>query len=114
MGTYVSVRGWVDCVDGQEALVREIIDRHDDRFYSRGWSTLTGPNGSVCVFYCGTIREDAADWLLNQVRAIAILPPPTDAEDRIRGLFLGPLRCGIGGRGWPVSWSAIRSLGRVR
>jgi hypothetical protein len=88
MGVNVSVRGWVDCADGQEALVREIIDRHDDGFYSRGWSTLTGPNGSVCVFYGGTIREQAVDWLLEQVRAIAMVPPPADPEDRIRGLFL--------------------------
>jgi hypothetical protein len=88
MGVNVSVRGWVDCADGQEALVREIVDRYDDAFYSRGWSTLTGPNGSVCVFYCGTIREQAVDWLLDQVRAMASVPPPADPEDRIRGLFL--------------------------
>ena len=88
MGVYVSVRGWVDCEDGQETLVREIIDRHDDGFYSRGWYTFTGPNGSVGVFYCGTIREQAADWLLDQVRAIASVPPPVDPDDRIRGLFL--------------------------
>ncbi len=77
MGVNVSVRGWVDCADGQEALVREIIERHDDGFYSRGWSTLTGPNGSVCVFYGETIREQATNWLLE-----------ADPEDRIRGLFL--------------------------
>ncbi len=88
MGSYVSVRGWVDCVDGQEELVREIVDRYDDEFYSRGWSTLTGPNGDVCVFYCGTIRESSIDWLLDQIKAMAILPPPIDPEDRIRGLFL--------------------------
>lgn len=88
MGVYVSVRGWVDCADGQEALVREIVDRHDDGFYSQGWSTHIGPNRDVCVFYGGTIREQATDWLLQQVRAIASLPPPRDAEDRIRGLFL--------------------------
>jgi hypothetical protein len=89
MGVYVTVRGWVDCVEGQEALVREIVDRYDDGFYSRGWSTLTGPNRDVCVFYGGTIRESATEWLLDQVRAIALIPPPPmDPEDRIRGLFL--------------------------
>jgi hypothetical protein len=88
MGLYASVRGWVDCFDGQEELVREIVDRYDDESYSRGWSILTGPNGDVCVVYCGTIREQSIDWLLEQVKAIATLPPPVDPEDRIRGLFL--------------------------
>jgi hypothetical protein len=87
-GVCVSVRGWVNCAEGQEALVREIVDRNDDGFYSRGWSTLTGPNGSVCVFFGGTIHEQAVDWLLDQVRAIALVSPPMHPEDRIRGLFL--------------------------
>jgi hypothetical protein len=88
MGVYVSVRGWVDCADGQDALVREILDGYDDGFYSRGWATVTGPNGSACIFYCGTIREQAMDWLLEQVRAMSIVSPPADPEDRIRGFFL--------------------------
>ncbi len=64
------------------------MDRYDDGFYSRGWSTLTGPNEPVGVFSFGTVREQSVDWLLDQIRAMATLPPPADPEDRIRGLFL--------------------------
>lgn len=87
MGVYVSVRGWVDCYDGQETLVQQIVDRYDEPFYSRGWSVVVGPNRDVCVVYCGTIREQSVEWLLNQLRDIATLPPPIDVDDRVRGLF---------------------------
>ncbi|MBO4205985.1 hypothetical protein, partial [Micromonospora echinofusca] len=88
MGVYLGVRGWVECADGQEALVWEVVHRHDDGFYSQGWSTLTGPNGDTCVFYCGTIRAQATGWLLGQLREIAAIPPPVDPADRVRGFFL--------------------------
>jgi hypothetical protein len=88
VGVYVSVRGWVECVDGQETLVRDIVDRYDDGFYSRGWSIVTGPNGATCAVYCGDVREQAVEWFLGQLRDIASLPPPVDVEDRVRGLFL--------------------------
>jgi hypothetical protein len=87
VGVYVSVRGWVDCSDGQETLIQEIVDRYDDGFYSRGWSIVRGPNETACVFYYGTVHEQAVEWLLDQVRNVASLPPPIDVEDRVRGLF---------------------------
>jgi hypothetical protein len=88
VGAYVSVRGWVDCVDGQDSAVKEVVERQSENSYSRGWSAVTGPNGDTCVFYCGTIRESAVGWFLDQLREIARLPPPIDVEDRVRGLFL--------------------------
>ncbi|MEH1017742.1 hypothetical protein V6U90_32300 [Micromonospora sp. CPCC 206060] len=88
MGVYLSVRGWLECVDDQERLVWDIVRRHDDDFYSRGWSTLSGPNGDTCVFYCGTIREQATEWFLGKLRDIARIPPPADPADLVRGLFL--------------------------
>jgi hypothetical protein len=59
MSVNVSVRGWVDCADGQEALVHEIIDRHDDAFYSRGWSTL----GTTTCTRSGAVARNLGDDL---------------------------------------------------
>ena len=88
MGVYLSVRGWLDCQDEQLEAIQEVIRRHDDGFYSGGWSTARGPNGALCVVYCGTIRESGAEWLLAQLREAAVIPPPADPEDTVRGLFL--------------------------
>lgn len=88
MGVYVSVRGWLDCEDEQLDAIQAILRQHDDGFYGAGWSTVRGPNGAVCVVYCGTIRESAVDWLLGQLREAARVPPSADPEDTVRGLFL--------------------------
>lgn len=95
------MQGWLDCPEGQERLVKDIVDRYDDGSYSQGWSIVTGPNDTVCVFYCGYIRESALEWLHDQLREIAGLPPPIDIEDRIRGLFFA-LHEGKGTQEWQV------------
>ncbi|MGW1169884.1 hypothetical protein [Streptomyces sp. NPDC002550] len=39
MGTMVSVRGWLQCDDGQLAQIKEIVEADDpERTYSGGWA----------------------------------------------------------------------------
>ena len=88
MSAYLSVRGWLDFVAEQRDAVRAILQRHDDGFYSRGWTEVNGPNGDSCLVYCGTIRESGAEWLLEQLQELAAVPAPAgDPEDVVRGLL---------------------------
>ncbi|GAA4524553.1 hypothetical protein [Amycolatopsis samaneae] len=90
MGTYVSIRGWLECDDEQVPAIKAIIAAHDDDdFYSGGWGFPRKPfNWRRYVFYGGDIRESAVDWFLGQLREIARVPPPDEDDDLVRGLFL--------------------------
>ena len=89
MGTYVSIRGWLECDEAQLATVQEIISSHADDHYSNGW---TAPrqhvNWTHYIFYGADIRESALDWFANQIREIARIPASDADGDLIRGLFL--------------------------
>ncbi|WP_173745277.1 hypothetical protein [Actinoplanes sp. TFC3] len=54
--------------------MRAVLRRHDDGFYSHGWNEVNGPNGDSCLVYCGTVRESGTEWLLDQLREIAVIP----------------------------------------
>ncbi|GAB3914046.1 hypothetical protein GCM10029964_124670 [Kibdelosporangium lantanae] len=88
MGTYVSIRGWLECDRDQLAAVKEIISAHD-YYYSRGWGFPSGlVNSDGFVFYGGSIRESGVDWFLGQLREMAALPATDSDNDLVQGLFL--------------------------
>lgn len=88
MGTYVSVRGWLECDETQLAAVHEIISAHHDDHYSHGWgSPRRHVNWSRYVFYGADIRESALEWFTGQVREIARIPASDEDGDRVLGLF---------------------------
>lgn len=90
MGTYVSVRGWLECDDKQVPLIRAVIAAHDDDgSYSRGWVVPPHPVGwRNRIFYGADIRESWVEWILEQLREIAAVPASDADEDRVVGLFL--------------------------
>ncbi|MDT0566209.1 hypothetical protein RM704_01710 [Streptomyces sp. DSM 3412] len=89
MGSYVSVRGWLECDETQLAAVQQIIARHDDNHYTHGWGTpRQHVNWTHYVFYGADIRESALDWFADQVRAMARLPASDADGDLVQGLFL--------------------------
>ncbi|WP_216210928.1 hypothetical protein [Amycolatopsis aidingensis] len=45
-------------------------------------------NWTCYIFYGGDIRQQAVDWLLDQLRAIARLPASDADDDLVRGMFL--------------------------
>ncbi|PPK70469.1 hypothetical protein V5P93_000650 [Actinokineospora auranticolor] len=89
MGTYVSIRGWLECDDKQLVAIQEVISSHDDGdFYSGGWGFPRKPfNWTRYVFYGGDIRESTVDWFLGQLGEIARIPASDEDNDLVRGLF---------------------------
>jgi len=89
MGTYVSVRGWLECDDEQRVSIQSIIESHEGGHYSHGWG---GPrrhfNWTSYVFYGGDIRESGVPSLLGQLEEIAAIPASDEDGDFVRGLFL--------------------------
>jgi hypothetical protein len=89
VGIYVSVRGWLQCDQRQLAAIQENISSKDDGHYTGGWGLPRQHfNWTYYVFYGGDIREQAVDWLLDQLRDIAQLPASDEDGDRVQGLFL--------------------------
>ncbi|KUO09890.1 hypothetical protein [Streptomyces sp. DSM 15324] len=93
MGVMVSVRGWLECDDGQLARIKEIVAAdHPERTYSGGWAFPPRQYNAVrWAFYGGHIRAVSLDWFEERLRQIALIPAsrPDDAYDeRPRGLFL--------------------------
>ena len=88
MGTFVSVRGWIECDDAQLPQAEHIIAGSDDGHYSRGWSVSQGPGWCRRIFYGADVRAHEVSWLLDQLRRIARLPASDADGDRVRGLFL--------------------------
>jgi hypothetical protein len=88
MGMYLGVRGWIELQYDQRAAAEQIIERHDDGFYSGGWTFPRAAfNWTLYLFYGGDIRESGLPWLRTQVDELAALPPDEDG-DRPRGLFV--------------------------
>ncbi|HLL68569.1 MAG TPA: hypothetical protein VK453_23060 [Micromonosporaceae bacterium] len=89
MGMYASARGWLEIEFKQRSNAEEILQRHEDGFYSRGWAFPVKPfNWTLYLFYGGDIREGELPWLRAQVAELAALPAIDDDGDRARGLFL--------------------------
>lgn len=89
MGIYVSVRGWLECDHEQLTAIQAIISSRDDNHYTGGWGLPRQQFNWTCyVFYGGDLREQAVDWLLDQLRDIAQIPATDEDGDRVQGLFL--------------------------
>jgi hypothetical protein len=89
VGVYVSVRGWLECDEKQLDAIEAIVVSGDDNPYAGGWGLPRRPFGWISyVFYCGDVREQAVDWLLDQLGDIARIPASDADGDRVRGLFL--------------------------
>jgi hypothetical protein len=89
VGTYVAVRGWLECDARQLELVKGVVAAHDDGFYSGGWGFPTSHfNWTHYAFYGGDVRESGVEWLLDQVREIARIPASDEDDDLVRGFFV--------------------------
>ena len=89
MGSYVSIRGWLECDYLQIESVQEIILAHDD-YYSGGWGAPRKQFDGAFMFYAANIREQSFDWFMSQLRELAQIPLSVyqDDADRICGYFL--------------------------
>lgn len=89
MGSYVSIRGWLECDYAQIESVQEIILAHDD-YYSGGWGEPRKQYNGAFMFYAASIREQSFDWFMDQLRELAEIPVHAhqDDMDRICGYFL--------------------------
>ena len=86
---YASARGWLELDDQQRVPAEEIIRRHDDGFYSGGWTFPARPfNWTLYLFYGGDLRDGEVPWLRAQVAELAALPPVDEDNDRPTGFFL--------------------------
>ncbi|WP_328394956.1 hypothetical protein OHS70_07545 [Streptomyces sp. NBC_00390] len=102
MGTYVSIRGWLECDETQLAAVQEIISSHEDNHYTNGWGApRQHVNWTHYIFYGADMRESALDWFTDQIREIARIPASDDDGDLVQGLFLAG-REGDGTTEWQV------------
>lgn len=89
MGTYVSIRGWLECDEKQRVALQEVISSHEDDHYTNGWaSPRRHVNWTHYVFYGADIRDASLDWFSDQIRAIARIPPSDEDGDLVRGVFL--------------------------
>ena len=89
MGMYVAVRGWLEIDDEQRTAAERIIARHQDGFYSGGWTFPVKPfNWSLYLFYGGDIREVSVGWLYEQVAELARMDPVDEDNDMPAGFFL--------------------------
>ncbi|MBN0048777.1 hypothetical protein JS756_32785 [Streptomyces actuosus] len=93
MGTTVSVRGRLQCDDGQSAQIRKIVEADDpERTYSGGRAFPARRYNDVrWVFHGGGIRAVSLGWFEERLRQIARIPASyqdDDYDDRPRGLFL--------------------------
>lgn len=93
MGVMVSVRGWLECDDGQLAQIKEIVESDDpQRTYSGGWAFPARQyNSGGWAFYGGNIRAVSLDWFEERLRQIARIPASyedSEYDERPRGLFL--------------------------
>jgi hypothetical protein len=93
VGTMVSVRGWLQCDDGQLAQIRQIVEADDPELtYSGGWAFPARQYNYVrWAFYGGDIRAVSLGWFEERLRQIAQLPasdPDEEYDERPRGLFL--------------------------
>ncbi|WKU42893.1 hypothetical protein Q3V23_01765 [Streptomyces sp. VNUA116] len=87
MGAYVSIRGWLECDEGQFTAARKVISSHEGDHYSHGWGAPRRHiNWTYYLFYGANIRESAVNWFTGQLREIARI---SDADGYfVRGLFL--------------------------
>ncbi|MFC8721873.1 hypothetical protein [Kitasatospora sp. NPDC057198] len=90
MGTYVSIRGWVDCCeDGQVRLLREIAaaERAGERGYRGGWTfPAEQPMWDDVAFFAAHGRTGYEESVREMLRRVAALPA-VDEDDRVRGVF---------------------------
>ncbi|MFJ2723071.1 hypothetical protein [Streptomyces sp. NPDC087437] len=90
MSVYVSIRGWLECTEGQMEKLRKIVGDDSGHHYAGGWSfPIRNFNWTFYAFYGGDIQEQDVAWLLGLVERIAkIRGIDEDEEDSVRGLFL--------------------------
>ena len=87
MGTYVAVRGWLECDERQLAAIQTIIAAHDDSGYSHGWGTPRKQAWTHYLFYGTDMREAELDGFLAHLREIAAVPASDADGDRAVGLI---------------------------
>ncbi|MCI1694298.1 hypothetical protein [Aneurinibacillus aneurinilyticus] len=95
MGKYVSIRGWIECEDGDLLKIKEVYDYFLDNYseneissekrklYQTGWGFPSNVvNWTAYVFYGADIREYHTDFIKAQLTAIAKI------NQDITGFFL--------------------------
>lgn len=84
MGTYISVRGWIECREKQLPQIREIIasfvskaeryrfDAQGAAMYNQGWVIPeTHINWTHYTFYGADIRIQRLDYIRDQIKALS-------------------------------------------
>ncbi|NLL64159.1 MAG: hypothetical protein GX241_08060 [Ruminococcaceae bacterium] len=84
MGHFVSIRGWIECEEGDIIFIKEIMDNfcrnytkhfikeETKKLYQKGWQIPNEfINWSAYIFYGADIREYHTDFIKDQIIAIA-------------------------------------------
>lgn len=91
MGTMVSVRGWLECDDGQLAQIKEIVEADDpERTYSGAGPSRSAVQRCQVGLLRGYIRAVSLDWFEERMRQIAQIPASyqdDEYDERPRGCF---------------------------
>ncbi|MFC5183473.1 hypothetical protein [Actinomadura harenae] len=90
MGTYASIRGWIELDVSQRQRAEQIIQTHDDGFYSGGWGWPNKPfNWTLYLFYGGDVRVASVPEIREQVERLAQIMPREEGDEMTpRGFFL--------------------------
>ncbi|MFB7944404.1 hypothetical protein ACFC6L_05740 [Kitasatospora phosalacinea] len=90
MGTYVTIRGWVEFGDdGQVPLLREIAEAvaAGERHYRGGWTfPAEQPMWRTMAFFAAVGRAGCEDAIREMLQRVAALPAPAE-DERVCGLF---------------------------
>ncbi|GLW53659.1 hypothetical protein [Kitasatospora phosalacinea] len=90
MGTYVTIRGWVECDERQLPLVQGIAEAEGAREgrYRGGWSFPPGQTmWTMTAFFAACGRAGYEDAVREVLRQVAALPASDEDDDRVVGLF---------------------------
>nr|CEL14600.1 hypothetical protein [Kibdelosporangium sp. MJ126-NF4]CTQ96771.1 hypothetical protein [Kibdelosporangium sp. MJ126-NF4] len=83
------MRGWLECDNDQLDGIKAIIAAHDKGWdYSKYWAFPELGSLGQFAFYGGSIREQATDWLLDQIREMATLTGVDEDNPWVHGMFL--------------------------
>ncbi|MFI1996752.1 hypothetical protein [Actinoplanes sp. NPDC020271] len=111
MGTYASIRGWLEIDFKQRATAEQIIELNRHELYSGGWAFPSAPfNWSLYLFYGGDIRQGELSWLRGQVEQLAEMPTVDEDNDRPRGLFVVTAEEHDGAQMWQVREATVTEL----
>lgn len=102
MGTYISIRGWIECREEQITLIREVIalfvskaerygfDAQCAAMYNQGWVIPeTHINWTHYIFYGADIRIQRLDYVRDQLKTLShdVVWTEEDETGYLAGIF---------------------------